>query len=200
MRATEAPTGESCTRRQSVKPASLSARGNGCPAAAVWTSLCFRERQNVCLSCVPWDPCPACHVEARWGCCWSMLSPRDGESCIGLVRVKDPQCTCQAATKPLKTRAAPAGGDQAGNNEGIGSKIGKALGFGGGSSNHDSADTAGTGSGSQGGTSHGSGNAGAGSGRSAGAQSAGVDQQLGGGSAGMGSSGSGVNNAGGCSP
>ena len=76
----------------------------------------------------------------------------------------------------LQTHVASAGGNQSGDNEGIGSKIGKALGFGGGSSNNDSAHGAGTGSGNQGGTSYGSG------------------------SAGSGNSGSGVNNAGGCSP
>ena len=78
----------------------------------------------------------------------------------------------------LKTHAAPAGGNQTGDNEGIGSKIGKALGFGGGSSNNDSADGTGSGNRNQGG-----------SGRSYGS-----------GSAGSGNSGSGLNNAGGCSP
>lgn len=103
----------------------------------------------------------------------------------------------------LKIHVTPAGGNQSGDNEGIGSKIGKALGFGGGSSTHDSADGAGTGGGGQGGTSSGSGSAGVGFGRNTGAQGSDHmpgDQQLGGGPAGMGNTGSDVNNAGGCSP
>ena len=94
VRATEAPTGEAQTCPQCVEPASLSAIGTGCPAAAVWAALCCKQTECR-LSCVRCGPCQIVMLRLDGAACAACRVLEMMQAILGLSWLEHPRGTCR---------------------------------------------------------------------------------------------------------